>query len=218
MRYIKKLNAPQFFTNDTAELAIWDDYHSNKKRRLKDHILEKEQNYLCIYCESKITDNTHIHLEHIKPKYLDVKNLTFDYSNIVVSCNGTRHDSDDTKRYHCGHRKDQADTTFDEAKFLNPVKVLKIREYFKYDYEFKIYPSDKDIDRASYMIDTLHLNDGGLPKARKKALEIFIKKMNEFPDIKTKKEKMNKILNNESIAFISFLRCRCKYKHIDKLT
>jgi hypothetical protein len=58
------------------------------------------------------------------------------------------------------------------------------------------------------MIDTLHLNDGGLPKAREKALEVFIKKMNEFKDIKIRKEKIKQILNNENIAFISFLRCK----------
>jgi uncharacterized protein (TIGR02646 family) len=215
MRYIKKLNAPQFFTDDTAELAIWDDYHSNKKRRLKNHILKKEQNYLCIYCESKITDNTHTHLEHIKPKRRDVQNLTFDYDNIVVSCNGKCHNSIDNAKYHCGHRKDRVDTIFDEAKFLNPVKVLKIREYFEYDYDdFKIYPSDKNIIKAKYTIDILKLNSNRLIVARRNKYRSFRRITKKIRDIKERKTFIKEKLYSENIAFISFLR----YNYIDKLT
>ena len=207
MRYIQKVSIPQFFIDDTAELEQWDDYYANKKRNLKEHILKEEQSHLCIYCESKISNNSS-HLEHIKPKNLDISNLTFNYHNIVVSCDGTCHNSDaDNTKYHCGHRKDRVDTAFEETKFLNPVAVLKIREYFQYNFDnCLISPSDKDIEKAQYMIDTLHLNDGGLPKAREKALENFINKMKEISDIKIRKEKMKQILNNENIAFISFLR------------
>lgn len=53
MRYIKKTDTPQFFIEDTAGLTAWKDYYSDKKRRLKEHILNNEQNDLCIYCESK---------------------------------------------------------------------------------------------------------------------------------------------------------------------
>lgn len=207
MRYVQKVNTPQFFIDDTTGLVQWDDYYANKKRNLKDYILKEEQSYLCIYCESKIS-NSSSHLEHIKPKHLDISNLTFNYHNIVVSCDGTCHNSDaDNTKYHCGHRKDRVDTAFEETNFLNPVTILRIREYFQYDFDYcLISPSKKDVAKAQYMIDTLHLNDGGLPKAREKALEIFINKMTQISDIKIRKEKMKQVLNNENIAFISFLR------------
>ncbi len=212
MRYVQKLSIPQFFIDDTTGLTKWANYYADKKRNLKKHILKEEQSYLCIYCESKISNNSS-HLEHIKPKCLDISNLTFNYHNIAVSCNGTCHNSDtDNTKYHCGHRKDSVDTVFDEAKFLNPVEVLNIREYFQYDFDdYLINPSNKDNTKAQYMIDTLRLNDGGLPKARKKALEIFMNKMEKISDIKTRKEKMKQVLNNENIAFISFL----KYKYLN---
>lgn len=207
MRYICKVIVPQFFIDDTNGLTEWKDYLADKKRTLKEHILKEEQNKLCIYCESKI-GNEPSHLEHIKPKNIDILNLTFNYHNIVVSCEGTCHNSNtDNTKYHCGHRKDRADTLFDESKFLNPVEVSDIREYFQYDYDdYLINPSSKDVIKAQYMINTLHLNDGGLPKAREKALKNFIKKMKKITDIKTRKEKMKQVFDNENIAFISFLR------------
>lgn len=117
MRYIKKVAIPQFFIDNTKDLSIWSAYHSTKKRILKEHILKEEQNYLCCYCEDKIAmDNTHI--EHVKPKHLDIENLTFDYNNLLVSCNGTcRNSVEDTTRYNCGHRKDKIDTVYQEEFF-----------------------------------------------------------------------------------------------------
>ncbi len=49
MRYIKKLPTPEFFIDDTKELTSWNDYPAYKKRKLKEYILEKEQNWLCGY-------------------------------------------------------------------------------------------------------------------------------------------------------------------------
>jgi len=208
MRYIQKINIPRFFIKWTEGLVTWNECTVSKEP-LRRYILKYEQNSLCIYCESKINSTKESsHIEHIKPKYLDVDNLTFDYNNIVVSCNGNcDNNSEDKTNYNCGHRKDKVDTAFEETKFLNPVKILNIREYFQYDFDdYLINPSEKDIEKAQYMIDTLHLNDGGLPKAREKALKIFINKMKEISDIEIRKEKMKQVLNNENIAFISFLR------------
>jgi len=211
MRYVKKTDIPQFFIDDTQNLNKWDGYCAKKKRTLKKYILTNEQNYLCIYCENKISFSKS-HLEHIKPKSLDIINLTFDYMNISVSCNGFDTENDIT-HYHCGHRKDKVDTAFDEEKFLNPVVYENIRVYFEYNFDdYKINPSDKDREKASYMINTLHLNDGGLPLARKKALEIFINRMSTIHNIKERKQKIIEILNKNNIAQISFLRY--KYKNL----
>lgn len=205
MRYIKKLNTPQFFTNDTINLTSWNDYYSAKKRVLKEYISKEEQNYLCCYCEDKI-DINNSHIEHIKPKSLDINNLTFDYSNLAVSCNGTcRNSEDDNTRYNCGHRKDKNDTQYIEELFLNPTQIRDIKEYFQYDIDGFITPSDKNIEKAKYMIDTLHLNDGDLPKARKDTLK-------DLEELNIDFDELIFLLEQEDLAFISFLRY--KYKNI----
>jgi len=215
MRYIKKLDTPLSFTTKTSSLTNWDSYHrccNKQKRALRRYILKYEQNNLCIYCESKITHKQESsHLEHIKPKHLDVINLTFDYNNIAVSCNGNCH-TEDKEHYSCGHRKDNNDTPYDDNLFLNPVKLKDIREYFEYDIDTGyIKESSKDSKKSKYMIETLHLNDGSLPLARKKALQIFIDKIKKL-DISQRKNKIIEVLNKENIAFVSFLKF--KYKSI----
>jgi uncharacterized protein (TIGR02646 family) len=205
MRYIQKLNKPYFFINDTKNLRLWSDYYSTKKRVLKEYILKEEQNYLCCYCEDKI-DVNNSHIEHVKPKHLDIDNLTFDYYNLAVSCEGQcRNSEEDNTRYNCGHRKDKEDTQYDENKFLSPLKVEDIREYFVYDSDAKISPSDKERNKAEYMINTLHLNDGGLPRARKDALK-------DFEELDIEIDEFIFLLKSEDLAFISFLRY--KYQHL----
>ena len=210
MRYIEKLEVPPSFINKTSGLNSWDDYHTccnRQKRALRKYILKYEQNNLCIYCESKISSsNDSSHTEHIKPKDSNMyPELTFEYTNLVVSCNGNCHNEDnDNSRHTCGHIKDNE---YDENKFLNPVEVMDIKDYFKYDYnDYKIKPSNKDNNRAKYMIDILHLNDEELLQARKKALKNFIGKINTFQDSGKIKEKIREILKKENIAFISFLK------------
>ena len=215
MRYVQKVDVPQFFMDDTEGLTKWDEYYANKKRVLKEYILDKEQNYLCIYCENKINSTKESsHLEHIKPKHLDIENLTFEYNNIAVSCNGNcENNSSDTTNYNCGHRKDRDDTPYDNEKFLNPLIEKDIRDYFEYDFDdYLIILSNKDIQKAQYMRDTLHLNDGGLPESRKKALKAFREEMAKISDIKIRKEKMREILMQENKPFISLLIF--KYKNL----
>ncbi|MFK5977183.1 MAG: TIGR02646 family protein [Sulfurovum sp.] len=205
MKYIKKLNIPQFFINNTNGLTFWNDYYSTKKRVLKEYISKEEQNYLCCYCEDKI-DINNSHIEHVKPKHLDIVNLTFDYYNLAVSCEGQcRNSEEDNTRYNCGHRKDKQDTQYDEHKFLSPLKIKDIREYFEYDNDANIIPSDKNIIKAQYMIDTLHLNDGDLPTAREDALK-------DLEELDIDLDELILLLEAENLAFISFLRY--KYKNL----
>ena len=209
MKYVQKTDAPQFFIDNTNGKTLWVEYPVSKIP-LKDHILKEEQNYLCIYCESKIAELNNSHLEHIKPKAQSMyPDLVFEYNNIVVSCNGNCHTGDDNK-HTCGHLKDNE---YDESKFLNPVEVEDIRDYFIYDIdEGKIESSRKDKEKAQYMIDTLHLNDGALPIARKKALANFIKYIKQY-DKSQRKNKIIEFLNRENITFVSFLR----FKYINFL-
>ncbi|KIM10424.1 MAG: hypothetical protein KU38_07590 [Sulfurovum sp. FS08-3] len=204
MRYIQKVQPPQFFIEDTLNLESWSSYFSHKKHKLKEHLLEHEQNYLCCYCESKISSDTNSsHVEHIRPKGHDkYPHLTFEYHNLAVSCNGTCQNlPNDSTIHNCGHIKSNE---YDENLFLNPVELEDIRDYFEYDIdEGKIEASAKNEQKASYMIDTLRLNDGGLTKAREKALENFIEKMKKI-EANLRREEIKKILKEEKLEQISF--------------
>ncbi len=210
MRYIHKLESPQFFIEDTNGLSHWNDYLAQNKRKLKKFILENEQNGLCCYCEGKVQIDSS-HLEHIKPKSLDIDNLTFDYNNISVSCNGICESN--TEREYCGHKKENI---FDETKFINPTIIENIREYFKYENDGEIKSSGLDNEKVLYTILLLQLNtfNNYLQEARKKALV-------EFREVVTKKAKATGkdlkdiavlLLKQERLAYISFLRY--KYKNI----
>jgi len=208
VRYIQKQNEPDFFTKKAVvfknyllktnnKKKVWRKY-GRYKRKLKEFILKNEQNYLCCYCECKVNLNNS-HLEHIKPKSLDYDNLTFDYNNILVSCQGNIF-SNSNRENTCGHCKDDR---YDDAKFLDPTKVKNIREYFKYDISSgKIEGTD---DKSRYMIGLLNLNDSlnNLPKARIDSYETlleYIEKSN------ISKDKLKKIFEKEDLEFISFLR------------
>ena len=210
MRYIKKCDTPQFFIDDTNGLTLWNEYLAQNKRKLRQYILENEQNSLCCYCEGKITVKNS-HLEHIKPKSLDISNLTFDYQNISVSCNGIC-DSGNEREY-CGHKKENS---FEETKFLNPTIVENIRKYFKYENDGEIKSSGLDDEKVLYTILLLQLNtfNNYLQEARKKALV-------EFREVVTKKAQATGkdlkeiailLLKQERLAFISFLKY--KYKNL----
>ena len=209
MRYIQKTVTPQFFIHNSQGLNRWDECKKSKKT-LREYILKNEQNCLCIYCESKISsDKNSSHIEHIRPKAHDkYPHLTFEYKNLAVSCNGTCHNvNNDQMKHSCGHLKDNE---YDENLFLNPVEITDIRDYFEYDIdEGEIKASSKNVNKASYMITTLHLNDGRLPSARKKALQNFIKKMGGIDSFK-RKETLKNRLNQENIDQISFLKFRFK--------
>jgi len=220
MRYIQKQPIPNFFHIDTQELQnkiiglatkkekklVWNNDYK-EKRKLKKYILEHEQNYLCCYCEAKVTlDNSHI--EHIKPKDIDEDSLTFDYDNLSVSCDG---ECFSDKRLTCGHKKENM---FDESKFLNPTKVMTIRDYFIYTDNGHIGSSQLNEEKSKYTMELLQLNtfNNYLPEARKIALEEFRNSVQEYTKKTNKdiKEIAKYLLDKENLAFISFLRFRYK--------
>lgn len=219
MKYICKTEEPQFFKDDTHKLRqkiitetdklkVWDDEYKGK-RALKEYILENEQNYLCCYCEAKLTlDNSHI--EHIKPKSLDYDNLTFNYANLLVSCEGKCF-TDGTKPLTCGHKKGNR---FDENKFLNPTIIKNIREYFIYTDNGNIGASDLDEEKSKYTMNLLQLNrfDNNLPEARLIALREFKKSIKKYVKRKNLdiREVAKLLLSKENLAFISFLRFKYK--------
>ncbi|MFK7983147.1 MAG: retron system putative HNH endonuclease [Saprospiraceae bacterium] len=197
MKYIKKLTTPQFFINDTNSLTTWSEYHSTKKRRLKKHILEEEQCHLCCYCEKEVTiDKSSSHIEHIKPKSIDLLNLTFDYNNILVSCEGNHfNEIGDNSKNTCGHIKDN---NFEEDKFLNPTLLDDVQDYFSFDADTgKIGDIGKNSVKANYSIRILNLNgkNDKLAEARLTAKNALIKNFSPLP-IERKKSLLKSLLNN----------------------
>ena len=224
MRYIQKQITPQFFIDDTKELQnkiilsltkrdkklVWDNDYKNK-RKLKEYILKNEQNFLCCYCEAKVTLNNS-HIEHIKPKDIDEDSLTFDYSNLSVSCDGECF-NDNNQRLTCGHKKSNK---FDENNFLNPTKIKNIRDYFIYTDNYYMGASNLDKEKAKYTLNLLKLDvyDNNLAEARRIALKEFNNSIREFSKTtgKNKEYIIKRLLERENLAFISFLRF--KYKGI----
>ncbi len=216
MRYILKRTTPLSFINKTHGLTSWDDYHTccfKQKQALKKYILTYEQNMLCIYCESKISiSKESSHFEHIRPKAQNMyPNLTFDYKNLAISCNGTcSNKKNDSEKYNCGHIKDNE---YIEEKFLHPFEVEEIAEYFKYDFDdFNIYSTDKNEEKANYMINTLKLNSSTLIVSRRNDYKKFNKRLKKIKDIAQRKLEIKKEIESCSIQFFSFFKY--KFNHI----
>jgi hypothetical protein len=135
--------------------------------------------------------------------------LTFDYSNIIVSCNGVCFQNQ--QGFTCGHRKDTKGFKPNYKKFLNPTKTENIREYFKYiKTSGFIGASNFGKDRAIHTLEVLNLNspDNFLPEERKKSLAEFREKV-KLHSQKTGKDLkyvVKSLLAKENLAFISFLR------------
>jgi uncharacterized protein (TIGR02646 family) len=144
----------------------WDTCGADIKLKLHQHLLG-EQQYLCIYCQQSIPVKstkdvppvyTHpSHIEHIKPKDVDkYPHLTFEYSNLSVSCNGFNIKEMTTiSPNFCGHFKRN---NYEETLFLNPTETLDIENCFEYTINGEIKATNKDVNRANYTIRTLHLD------------------------------------------------------------
>jgi uncharacterized protein (TIGR02646 family) len=205
MKHIRKTTpTPPFFVADTQGLTLWRDYLAQNKRKLKKYILENEQFNLCCYCEKQITVGLS-HIEHIKPKSLDLASLTFDYANLLVSCEGNHfNEIGDTSKNTCGQFKDD---NFDENLFLNATLVTNISEYFIFDDNGVISESAIDIAKSSYTLTILNLNgkNNKLAEARKIAKQAIITNLRNLP-IEIQKEKLAAYLSRNSSEFVTFLR------------
>ena len=218
---IDKNAAPEYFLVAVQGLKTWNEY------RAKDTLhadLLREQHSLCAYCECSIEiefDNMGrklSHIEHIQPKSR-YKELAFDYSNLVVSCEGIDQEAELTancdsgnKERRCGHYKEDQ---FDAQLFLNPTIINDIEQYFEYDKDNGyIFPnhflSEEKQMQAGYMIQLLNLNSNqspgfsnALPQARLKMWKniVFYGNQNVL-----ELSKIKNIIQKGHLPFISFLR------------
>lgn len=194
---------------DETGKKCWGKLKKECKDLIKQQIL-REQQYLCAYCEKKIENETDAHIEHLKPKsrYLE---KCFDYNNLIISCNGNqcsdvnREDYEDNI-HSCGYPKDNY---FDEEKFLNPVELTDVSDYYSYDIdEGCIKASEKGPLKANYMINLLNLDNPCLNNGRKNAKNALLKVVRSHSKDKQGAIKIFKQLlnSNSPPAFISYLR------------
>ena len=210
MKFILKLDTPDFFKNDTKGLIKWSDYHDldngQSKRTLKKHLIDNEQYGICVYCECSICLESS-HLEHIKPKSRYTKD-TFKYQNISASCEGTTHNPENDKvDYNCGHQKENL---YDENLFLSPILESDIRDYLTYDLNScEISSSSKDKSKSEYMINTLKLNSEYLVHGRKLRLKSFKKNLKKIKNIEKRKQQALEFVAKDRGPFISLLKLYC---------
>lgn len=175
----------------------WDEFKNPDKTVTHNYIL-RTQKYLCAYCQQKLRerDNSYSfgHLEHIIPRD-ESKELTFDYANLVVCCQGfdieeyrEKIKSGRVKRSEefCAPKKG---SELNHSLFLNPVTEELIEEYFDYEIVNSqndprskecIIMADKgrapqERNKADYTINLLLLNHSILKTMRAKVYDEFQK-------------------------------------------
>ncbi len=207
MRYIQKMDAPEFFSTETVDFNAdtnWKELHC--KPKLRDH-LRQEQQELCAYCEGKL-ENNNSHIEHIEPQEKNPQRR-FDYKNLIVSCNGGEACCSDTEKNSyedidinsCGHRKSN---DFNSNLFLNPVELTDINYYFDYNrHTAAIIPSTIMSKKAQYMIDLLNLDNVYLRNSRHNARIALMRIVKQ--STKNPQQTLNSCLRT-SRPFISFLQ------------
>ena len=123
------------------------------------------------------SDPVRSHIEHIRPRHFYF-NLTFDYSNLSVSCAGSDcAATEQSEKEFCGHWKDDE---YDENQFLHPFELQDIEDYFEYDADGRIFANSlkNEVERkkAEYMIATLALNHTILIQKRAETYGAIIEK------------------------------------------
>ena len=173
MKHIVKNQEPQEFIDWKRKDKMFQRGKPNWNRvtkQIRDIIrtsLDKEQGYICCYCERRISENDH-HVEHLKPKDRNkFPELQLDYNNLLCSC---QLELEKGEPRHCGNSKG---SWFDETLLISPLDP-SCEDQFIYSYDGHIYPSDESNLAAKTTIDKLKLDIDKLVDLRKKTIEPFI--------------------------------------------
>jgi len=175
MKYIQKVPEPEEFvqwkqTNPKKyQSKDWKKLNPLPKHALHEALL-KEQGYICCYCERAVSKNNS-HIEHFVPKKgLNADpSLTFEYQNLLCSCNGNAGHSESHGLTHCGIRKDD---WFDVALMISPLDE-DCANYFRYTMTGKILPAEVSETQlaAEETINHCNLNHPILKKMRHEVLK-----------------------------------------------
>lgn len=166
MLKINKKAEPEFFKKFKIRYKYknWNDYNSDAgkeiKEKLKENMLEKEQDWYCPYCERKISSIGKSHIEHIVPRNT-APDIFQDYFNFLTCC---------MSKETCGMKKGNEYS----ENFINPV-LENPEEYFEYDIKtgkIKIKPNSKaKMIKAEETIRILNLNNERLKDQRYEILK-----------------------------------------------
>ena len=144
----------------------WNNFSTKGKIEIHNSLIPLQKG-LCIYCEEKL-DKYGFHIEHILSKSNN-KSLTFEYSNLSLSCIETAIISNETttNSISCGHAK--------KKKNL-PIKPTDIgcNSLFQYKINGEIAPangiSTEDISNVKKTIKILNLNCLRLKRDRREII------------------------------------------------
>lgn len=183
MERIYKTNPPDCFNSIVKKFKQpykskdWEDDKIGENRtKLREHILENEQNGKCAYCCCCLKlDSSHI--DHFLKREL-FEDKTFCYENLFVSC---------CSNNHCGRHKDIKLENNNKAKEINN-KFIKptenISNFFTYDLTLRVFNSNtlnsNEKERAELTIDYFNLNHAEIINNRKQQLLIIIRTIKGF--------------------------------------
>jgi uncharacterized protein (TIGR02646 family) len=182
MLKVDKKSEPSFLTDfkKRNKPSTWKDYNQGDiKPKLKEFMLDNEQDGYCPYCEVYVK-NDKSHIEHIRPK--DIFPRVFDnHDNLMTCCMNPNT---------CGGSKANK---YDE-NFINPV-IKNPDEYLEYDLAsgdiVPIHSEGEYYEMAMYTIDLLNLNYRKLSDARK-SLSIELNYLYEESDFDYYKDELKK--------------------------
>jgi uncharacterized protein (TIGR02646 family) len=143
-------NEPNFFIKAKSKSSTWGCKSIEAIRsQLREYILLEEQNLLCAYCEKAIDSspkNSNIDHFRLKAGHL-FPEMTFDYNNLLVSCNTSGRCSD----YKDKHIKSKSDY----ENIVNPI-TENPDDFFDYLITGKIIAINNN-PKAEFTIDIFQL-------------------------------------------------------------
>lgn len=194
MRHLAPHKEPPELTQARAQGRLepnWENIPLDVKAKIRDQLYLKQRG-LCGYCEGSLGELGR-HIEHIEPKGGIASNpgRTYDYSNLVASCQG---DTVGKKKAEqdpsCGHCKDEyikEHQAFVLADFISP-REAGCDHQFRYLSDGQVVPAaapgTATYLRAEYTIAVLGLNCKRLMKRRKdlaKPLIASVEQMKHSP-------------------------------------
>lgn len=162
MRYINRTEKLGCLKQAKKKNMSWYIFQRDKHedyKKVKNKLIEM-QHGLCVYCESKLNNKSHI--EHFKCRS-QFKKDTYEWDNLFVSC-----DSDS----HCGKFKDSSNNPKYQIDNLIKPDLDNPSDYFVFSDKGKIVEkydlSTSDKYKATETIRVLNLNESELINIRKK--------------------------------------------------
>jgi uncharacterized protein (TIGR02646 family) len=140
------------------------------KEELRDALLH-EQGGICCYCNQGIKNDTNTTIEHVEDKDT-VPSKTFDYNNLLASCNGNLKEPPPLD-IHCNLARGNKPLP------LSPLDELsEIQFYFTAKGQIKAH-----CDKGKQTIDVLNLNSKHLIRNREIAIDTYLFNDKELSDM-----------------------------------